>query len=55
MPEDKATEDKIQDGELPNPPKPFDRKVTVTKVWRAFMQALSYLLSCLESSETGYW
>uniref|UniRef100_A0A1I7VSZ5 Bromodomain containing protein n=1 Tax=Loa loa TaxID=7209 RepID=A0A1I7VSZ5_LOALO len=26
MPEDKATEDKIQDGELPNPPKPFDRK-----------------------------
>ncbi|VBB26358.1 unnamed protein product [Acanthocheilonema viteae] len=27
MPEDKATEDKVQDGELPNPPKPFDRKV----------------------------
>uniref|UniRef100_A0AAF5PPD9 Bromodomain containing protein n=1 Tax=Wuchereria bancrofti TaxID=6293 RepID=A0AAF5PPD9_WUCBA len=26
MPEDKATEDKVQDGELPNPPKPFDRK-----------------------------
>ncbi|VDK86505.1 unnamed protein product [Litomosoides sigmodontis] len=26
MPEDKAIEDKVQDGELPNPPKPFDRK-----------------------------